>query len=101
MNGGTVLKFDGLPTAYALRLKESVGLDGFPGEGWWERAPAIRFEHDWRGEHADAQRATEVRLFWTGRTLWIRIVGHYRQAHVVPEGAADGWGREILGRGGG
>jgi alpha-galactosidase len=95
MNGGTVLKFDGLPTAYALRLKESGGLDGFPGAGWWERAQPIRFERDWRGEQADPQRATEVRLLWNEQTLYARFFSHYRELHVFPDARADGWRDEL------
>ncbi|HTA56826.1 MAG TPA: carbohydrate-binding family 9-like protein [Candidatus Baltobacteraceae bacterium] len=95
MNGGTVLKFGGLPTAYALRLKESVGLDGFPEAGFWERAPAIRFEGDWRGEQSDPQRATEVRLLWNEQMLYMRFVCHYRELHVFPDARADGWRDEL------
>jgi len=95
MNGGTVLKFDGLRTAYALRLKESVGLDGFPGAGWWERAQPIRFERDWRGEQADPQRATEVRLLWNEQTLYVRFVSHYRELYFFPDARADGWRDEL------
>lgn len=95
MNGGTVLKFDGLPTAYARRLKERVGLDGFPGEGCWDRAHAIRFECDWRGKSADPQRATEVRLIWNERALYLRFIAHYRELHVFPDARADGWRDEL------
>jgi alpha-galactosidase len=95
MNGGTVLKFHGLPTAHALRLKEDAGLDGFPGAGWWERTPAIRFERDWRGEHADPRRATEVRLLWSDQTLWIRFEAHYRELYVFSDARTDGWRDEL------
>ena len=95
MNGGTVLKFGGLPTAYALQLKESVGLDGFPEAGFWERAPAVRFDRDWRGEQSDPQRATEVRLLWNEQMLYMRFVCHYRELHVFPDARADGWRDEL------
>jgi alpha-galactosidase len=95
MNGGTVLKFGGLPTAYALRLKESVRPDGFPGAGQWERTPAIRFERDWRGELGDPLRATEVRLLWNEQTLYVRFVACYRELHVFPDARADGWRNEL------
>ena len=95
MNGGTVLKFDGLPTAYALRLKESVGPDEFPVAGWWEKAPAIRFERDWRGAQSDPQRATEVRLLWNEQTLYVRFVAHYRELRVFADARADGWRDEL------
>jgi alpha-galactosidase len=95
MNGGTILKFDGLPTAYALRLKDGVGPGGFPEAASWERAPAIRFERDWRGEQADPQRATEVRLLWNEQTLFLRFFARYRELHVFSDSRADGWRNEL------
>ena len=95
MNRGTVSKFGELPTAYALLLKESVGTEGFPEEAWWKRAPAIRFERDWRGEHADPHRATEVRLLWNEQALFLRFLASYRELHVFPDARADGWRDEL------
>lgn len=95
MNAGTDLKFAGLPTAYALQLKESVGVEEFPETEWWERTPAIRFEHNWRGEQADPQRATEVRLLWNEQTLYLRFVSHYRELNMFPDARADGWRDEL------
>jgi alpha-galactosidase len=95
MNGGTVLKFDGLPTAYALRLKESAGPEVFPSAEWWQRAPAIRFERDWKGEEPDSHRATEVRLLWTEQTLFLRFFASYRELYVFPDARADGWRDEL------
>ena len=85
------MKFHGLPTAHALRLKEGVGPEGFPAAEWWERAPAIRFESDWRGEQADPERATEVRLLWNEETLFLRFLARYRELHVFPDARSDGW----------
>jgi alpha-galactosidase len=95
MNRGTESKFDELPTAYALLLKERVTVEGFPEQVWWERAPAIRFERDWRGEQADPQRATEVRLLWNEQTLFLRFLARYRELHVFPDARADGWRDEL------
>ncbi len=86
-----VPRFDALPTAHALRLKEKMGPAGFPEATWWEKTPAIRFEHDWRGEGADPQRATEVRLLWNDETLFLRFFARYRELHVFPDARADGW----------
>lgn len=88
-------KFDELPTAYALLLKESVTVEGFPEHDWWELAPAIRFDRDWRGEKADPQRATEVRLLWNEQTLFLRFLARYRELHVFPDARADGWRDEL------
>jgi alpha-galactosidase len=95
MNRGTFPKFDELPTTYALLLKESAGTEGFPKEAWWERAPAIRFERDWKGEQSDPQRATEVRLLWNEQTLFLRFLASYRELHVFPDARADGWRDEL------
>ena len=95
MNGGTVLKFDGLPTASALRLTEGVRPEEFPTPAWWERAPAICFERDWKGEQTDPQRATEVRLLWNEQTLFMRFSARYRELYAFPDARADGWRDEL------
>lgn len=95
MNGGADSRFADLPTAYALRLKESIGPEGFPGTALWERAPAVRFERDWRGEQGDPERATEVRLLWNRQTLYLRFVSRYRELHVYADARADGWRDEL------
>ena len=95
MNGGAVLKFDGLPTAHALRLKEGLGQEAFPAAAWWERAPAIRFERDWKGQQADPQLVTEVRLLWNEQTLFLQFLAHYRELHVFSDARTDGWRDEL------
>ena len=80
-----------LPAAYALRLQENVGAEGFPESASWEKVPAIRFDHDWRGANADPQRATEVRLLWNHETLFLRFVAKFRELHVFPDARSDGW----------
>jgi alpha-galactosidase len=95
MNRAAGPKSDELPTAYALLLRESVEAAGFPSADCWKRAPAIRFEHDWRGEQADPQRATEVRLLWNEQTLFLRFLARYRELHVFPDARADGWRDEL------
>jgi hypothetical protein len=95
MNRVTGSKFNELPTAYALLLKESVGTDAFPDAAWWERAPAIRFERNWKGEQADPLRATEVRLLWNEHMLFLRFSARYRELHVFPDARPDGWRDEL------
>src|SRR5580692_291994 len=95
MSRGTGSKFDELPTAYALLLRESLGTGAFPQGAWWERAPAIQFDRDWRGEQADPQRATEVRLLWNEQTLFLRFFARYRELHMFPDARADGWRDEL------
>jgi alpha-galactosidase len=84
-----------LPTAHALLLKDRAGAGELPGRDAWERAPAVRFDHDWRGLHADPQRATEVRLLWNAETLFLRFVARYRELNVFPDARADGWRDEL------
>jgi len=86
-----VLPFHKLPTAYALRLRETVAVEGFPDRAGWEKAPAIRFDHDWKGANADAGRGTEVRVLWNPATLFLRFVANYRELHVFQDARPDGW----------
>jgi len=95
MSSGSDSKFEHVPTAHALLLKDSVKAAGFPEEAWWSQAPAIRFERDWRGELADPHRATEVRLLWNEETLFLRFSARYRELHVFPDARADGWRDEL------
>ena len=95
MTRGSEPQVGKLPTAYALLLMENVGAEGFPEAASWEKAPAIRFEHDWKGEEADPQRATEVQLLWNARTLFLRFFAEYRELHVFPDARADGWRDEL------
>jgi alpha-galactosidase len=80
-----------LPTATALHLVEELDRLGFPLEFSWQRAPQICFDHDWRGQNADASRATEVRLLWTPKTLFLRFEASYRDLNVYPDAREDGW----------
>jgi len=87
-----------LPTAHALRLGENVAADGFPELSCWEKAPAIRFDRDWRGANADSQRATEVRLLWNRETLFVQFVCRFRELHVFPDACPDGWRDQLWDR---
>src|SRR5215831_2012894 len=91
MNSSIVLPFHKLPTARALRLRETVAVRGFPDRAWWEKAPAIGFDHDWKGANADRGRATEVRVLWNPATLFLRFVANYRELHVFQDALPDGW----------
>jgi alpha-galactosidase len=83
------------PTAIALRLTETPDSGGFPAKAAWEKAPAFPFDHDWKGENADPQRATEVRLIWTPETLYLRFHCKYEKIFVFPDARADGWRYEL------
>jgi alpha-galactosidase len=88
-------------TAVAVQFTGRPGAEGFPAEAAWENAPAIQFEHDWQGKHADSQRGTEVRLLWTREFLYLRFLAHYRSITVFPDGEANGrrdqlWDRDVV-----
>jgi alpha-galactosidase len=80
-----------LPTATALQLREKLDARGFPLESSWAMASPIRFDHDWRGQNADAGRATEVRLLWTPETLFFRFKANYRDLNLYRDAREDGW----------
>lgn len=86
------------PTAVAFHLTEKADREGFPPKSAWEKAPAFRFAHDWRGENSDPQRATEVRLLWTPHRLFLRFRCNYRYITVFPDARADGWRYELWDR---
>ncbi len=85
----------GTPTAVALRFPAKPDAEGFPTKSEWEKAPAFPFENDWKGENADPQRATEVRLLWTPETLYLRFHCKYKSIFVFPDARADGWRYEL------
>ena len=89
---------EGNPTVVAMRLIEKTGDEGFPMNSAWEKAPAIQFNHDWKGENPDPQRATEVRLLWNPDTLFVRFHCTYRSITVFPDARADGWRYELWDR---
>jgi alpha-galactosidase len=98
MNPPTASQTGKLPTAYALYLKEKVGPGQFPSKESWEQAPALRFSSDWRGQEADPQRETDVRLLWTRDTLFLRFHARYRELYVFPDARQDGWRDQLWDR---
>jgi alpha-galactosidase len=61
-------------------------------------APSLYFDHDWRGQNADTQRATEVRLLWMPGMLFVRFICRFRNITVFPDARADGWRDELWNR---
>ena len=87
-----------LPTAYALLLKDGLNKEGFPENSAWKKAPAISFDADWRGEHADALRTTEVRVLWNGDTLFLYFRARFRELHIFSDARPDGWRDQLWDR---
>lgn len=78
-------------TAVAAALTDQLDGEAFPPASAWHHASPIRFDADWRGENADPQRQTEVRLLWTPSTLYLQFNARYRAITVFP--GADPQGR--------
>jgi alpha-galactosidase len=88
-------------TAVAIQFTGRTDAEGFPAEAAWENAPAIQFDHDWQGKHADSQRETEVRLLWTREALYLKFLAHYRSITVFPDSEPNGrrnqlWERDVV-----
>jgi alpha-galactosidase len=86
--------------AVAVRMHESVDLEGFPKESAWEQSSTLRFSADWQGKNADSERETEVRLLWTPETLFLRFRAKYRVITVFPDAEPNGrrdqlWDRDV------
>jgi alpha-galactosidase len=75
----------------AARLMGAADAEGFPIEKAWVSAAPVRFDADWRGLNADAERGTEVRLLWTPEILYLRFVARYRSISAFPDADARGW----------
>jgi alpha-galactosidase len=88
-------------TVTALQFGGKVDVEGFPADRAWEHAPAIRFDRDWQGKHADPKRETEVRLLWTREVLYLRFLAHYSSVTVFPDAEPSGrrdrlWDRDVV-----
>ncbi len=98
MNPDSVVANNSNPTALAMRFAESTDAEGFPPNRAWETAPAITFDRDWKGEHPDATRATEVRVLWTPETLFLRFLAKYQSLNVYSDARNDGWRDQLWDR---
>jgi alpha-galactosidase len=87
-------------TATATQILELPDAEGFPTLFAWGRSTCLRFNTDWRGENADPERETEVRLLWTPAWLFFRFRAKFRVITVFqnaePNGRRDQlWGRDV------
>jgi len=87
-----------LPMATALKVSAPLDNEGFPQQADWLKAAPLRFSADWKGEKADEQRSTEVRLLWSSETLFVRFAARYRTITVFRDSRADGWRDELWDR---
>lgn len=87
-------------SASAVRFTRRLDAEGFPAPAAWEKAPAIRFDHDWQGKNADPGRETQVQLLWTSDTLYLKFLARYRSITVFGDAEPDGrrdklWERDV------
>jgi alpha-galactosidase len=95
MNSRSIDNPKSTPTAVALHLTENPDSEGFPPKSAWEKAPAYLFDQDWKGENADPERVTEVRLLWTAETLFLHFHSKYKSIFVFSDARSDGWRYEL------
>ncbi|MGH9698591.1 MAG: carbohydrate-binding family 9-like protein [Candidatus Acidiferrales bacterium] len=69
----------------AGRLKGKLDAGGFPREIAWKSAVPARFCRDWQGQHADADRETQVRALWSLDFLYLRFAAKYRNIFTFPD----------------
>jgi len=84
--------------AYAAHLTQKTDEAGFPALKAWEKAPALRFDHDWKGENHDPQRATQAQILWTRDMLYLRFQANYRTITIYSGARNDGWCDELWNR---
>ncbi len=82
----------------ALKLSEKTDLQGFPEAISWNKANAISFDHDWKGENPTPGVATEVRLLWTPETLFLRFFSKYQTLNIYADARSDGWRDQLWDR---
>jgi len=87
-------------TAVAVQMTEPPDAEGLPTSSSWEISSPLCFNADWRGEHADPERETEVRLLWTPEWLFVRFRARFRVITVFPDAEANGrrdqlWDRDV------
>ena len=87
-----------MPTATAVKVKSKLDTQGFPSAEAWNAAAPLNFDHDWRGENRDPQRATEVCILYTNDTLFLRFHQTYRTITVFEDARLDGWRDELWDR---
>ena len=56
-----------------------------PARDAWEKASPVAFSQDWKGNHEDRGRETEVRLLWSEKRLFIRFRCRFRDTYVYQD----------------
>jgi hypothetical protein len=84
----------------AVRLQHSIKANAFPDQGDWQLSEPVRFCHDWRGQHPDPQRSTQVNVLWSPEHLYLRFLCRYRTINVFANSGPNGrrdelWNRDV------
>jgi hypothetical protein len=58
--------------------------NGLPPASAWDEPVTASFCADWRGENADANRETDVRVLWSNDALFLRFDARYRELNLYP-----------------
>jgi alpha-galactosidase len=87
-------------TVTAVVLGVPLDGAGFPPAAAWAEAAPVHFDHDWRGENADPERATTVRVLYTPSVLYLRFVARFRVITVFDDAESTGrrdhlWDRDV------
>src|SRR5437762_2771966 len=74
----------------AVRIPSDIPLDSRNPGAEWQHATPIRFSADWQGKNADPLLETEVRVLWSGSSLYLRFVCRYRELFVFEDSDLNG-----------
>ena len=86
--------------AVAVQMLELPDVDGFPTFFAWGRSATLHFNTDWRGENADPERETGVKLLWTPEWFFFRFQARFRVITVFSDAEPNGrrdqlWDRDV------
>lgn len=87
--------------AVATRLNGEIRLNAAQPAKEWQSAEVVRFDSDWQSENPDPALATEVRVLWSTKTLYLQFVCHYREISVFDDSDPNGrrdylWDRDVV-----
>jgi len=69
----------------AAQVRRPMDAQTFPSKDDWSRARPVVFCANWKGEQADPQRKTEVRMLWSSQSFYLRFEARYREIYIYSE----------------
>jgi len=84
----------------ASHLSGEITLDARQPAPEWQKAAAIVFCWNWKGQNPDQQRETGVRVLWSSQTLYLRFECRYRELFLFDDSDSNGrrdhlWDRDV------